>query len=148
LSIKTRIDEDIKVALKSGEKAVVGVLRLLKADMKNREIEARRELEDDELTGVISSSVKRRRESIRLFEQGGRKGLADKESGEIEILLKYLPKQMSEEEIREAVKSVIARLGSPTIKQMGQVMKTVMVDIGQRADGRLVSKVVKELLPA
>lgn len=134
--------------MKSGQKATIGVLRLLKADMKNREIEARRELDDDELTGVISSSVKKRRESIRLFKQGGRQALADKESGEIEILLKYLPKQMSEEEVREIVKSVITRLGSPTIKQMGQVMKTVMVDIGNQADGRMVSNIVKELLSA
>lgn len=147
LSLRIRIDEDIKVALKSGDKATTGVLRLLKASVKNREIELRRELEDDELLGVISSSVKKCRESKRLFERGGRQALADKESGEIKILLKYLPQQMSEEGVREIVKSVIARLDSPSLRQMGQVMKAVMAEVGKRADGQLISKIVKELLP-
>lgn len=148
LSIKTRIDENLITALKSGEKATIGALRLLKASVKNREIEVRHELDDDEMLGVIASSVKKCREAGRLFKQGGRQALAEKEAGEIEVLLKYLPAQMSEEDIREIVKSVIAKLGSPTIRQMGQVMKAVMADVGKRADGQLVSRLVKELLSA
>ena len=144
--MKSRIDEDIKSALKAGDAPTRDVLRMLKSEIKNSEIAAREELDDDSVIGVIAKSVKKRRESVQMYEQGGRQDLADKESREIEILQKYLPEQMSEDEIREKIGAIIGKLESPGMKQMGQVMKDAMKEIGKRGDGSLVSKIVKELL--
>ena len=146
--MKARIEEDLKSAMKGGDTAVRDTLRMLKSEIKNSEIESRSELDDDGVVGIISKSVKKRRESIRMYEQGGRQELADKESREIDILLKYLPEQISEEEIRQRVSEVIGKLDSPGMKQMGKVMKEAMAAVGKGADGALVSRIVKELLQA
>lgn len=146
--MKARIEEDLKSAMKGGDTSVRDTLRMLKSEIKNREIESRSELDDDGVVGIISKSVKKRRESIRMYEQGGRQELADKESREIDILLKYLPEQISEEEIRQRVSEVIGKLDSPDMKQMGKVMKEAMAAVGKGADGALVSRIVKELLQA
>ncbi len=146
--MKSRIDEDIKSAVKAGDTSTRDVLRMLKSEIKNSEIAARRELDDDSVLGVMAKSVKKRRESLRMFEQGGRQDLVEKESREIEILQKYLPRQMSEDEIRKKVSEVIKKFDSPGMKQMGEVMKSAMKEIGKHADGSAVSKIVKELLQA
>lgn len=146
--MKSRIDEDIKSAIKAGDTSTRDALRMLKSEIKNSEIAARRELDDDSVIGVIAKGVKKRRESVRMYEQGGRQDLAEKELREIEILQQYLPEQMSEDEIREKVSGVIKKLDSPGMKQMGEVMKSAMKEIGKRADGGAVSKIVKELLQA
>lgn len=146
--MKARIEEDLKSAMKGGDTSVRDTLRMLKSEIKNSEIESRSELGDDGVVGIVSKSVKKRRESIRMYEQGGRQDLADKESKEIDILLKYLPEQMSEKEIRLRVSEVVGKLDSPGMKQMGQVMKETMAAVGKGADGTLVSKIVKELLQA
>lgn len=134
------------MALKSGDTSTRDVLRMLKSDIINGEIAAGSELDDDGVIGLVAKGVKTRRESVKLYELGGRQDLVDKESREIDILLKYLPEQMSEDEIREKVRAVMEKLGSPGMKEMGQVMKSVMAEIGKRADGSVVSKIVKELL--
>ena len=144
--MKSRIDEDIKSAQKGGDASTRDVLRMLKSEIKNSEIAAREELDNDSVIGVIAKSVKKRRESIQMYEQGGRQDLADKEMREIEILQKYLPKQMSEDEIRAKIGAIVEKLDSPGMKQMGQVMKDAMKEIGKRGDGSLISKIVKELL--
>ncbi len=146
--MKSRIDEDIKSAIKAGDTSTRDALRMLKSEIKNSEIAARHELDDDAVIGVIAKGVKKRRESVRMYEQGGRRDLAEKETREIEILQKYLPQQMSEDEIREKVSEVIKKLDSPGMKRMGEVMKSAMKEIGKRADGSTVSKIVKELLQA
>lgn len=146
--MKARIEEDLKSAMKGGDTAVRDTLRMLRSEIKNSEIESKSELDDDGVVGIVSKSVKKRRESVRMYEQGGRQDLADKESQEIEILLKYLPEQISEQEIRLRVNEVIGKLDSPGMKQMGQVMKETMAAVGKSADGALVSKIVKELLQA
>ncbi len=149
-ALKKRIEGDFKAALKSQDRFALDVLRMIKSEMKNREIEkgAGYTLGDDEVTSVVSSAIKKRRDSIEMFTKGGRQELADKESKEVEFLARYLPQQMGEDELREAVKSVIASMDSPGVKQMGQVMKAVIAEVGKKADGSLVSKVVKELLGA
>lgn len=146
--MKARIEEDLKSAMKGGDTAVRDTLRMLKSEIKNSEIESRSELSDDGVVGIVSKSVKKRRESIRMYEQGGRQELADKEFREIEILLKYMPEQISEEEIRLRVSEVIGKLDSPDMKQMGKVMKEAMAAVGKSSDGALVSRIVKELLQA
>lgn len=144
--MKSRIDEDIKSAIKAGDTSTRDALRMLKSEIKNSEIAAREELDDDSVIGVIAKGVKKRRESMKMYEQGGRQDLVEKESREIEILEKYLPEQMPEDEIREKVGAVIEKLGSPGMKQMGEVMKSAMKEIGKSADGSVISKIVKELL--
>jgi hypothetical protein len=146
--LKARIEADFKVAYKSQDKFATEVLRMVKAEVKNREIEkgAGISLGDDEVIAVVSSSIKKRRDSVEMFTKGGRQELADKEAKEAAFLAQYLPEQMGEDELREKVKSIIAGMDSPGLKQMGLVMKAVIGEVGKKADGSLVSKVVKELL--
>lgn len=148
MSLKERIEGDFKVAFKSQDKFATEVLRMVKAEVKYREIEkgAGAVLGDDEVIAVVSSAIKKRRDAIELYVKGGRQELADKESREAEFLAKYLPAQMGEAELRGKIKAVIGGMGSPSIKQMGQVMKAVMAEVGKQADGALVSRLVKELL--
>lgn len=148
MSLKARIEEDFKAAFKSQDKFAMGVLRMIKAEMKNREIEkgAGYVLGNAEVVAVLSASIKKRRDSVELYKQGGRQELADAESREIELLTRYLPAMMAEDELRARINSVVAGMGSPGAKQMGQVMKAVMADVAGKADGALVSRLVKEAL--
>ncbi len=146
MPLKARIEEDFKAAFKGQDKAAVEVLRMVKSEIKNREIEKKTALDDTEVLAVISSAIKKRRESVEMFTKGNRPELAEKEQQEVEYLTRYLPTQLGEAEIREKVKAVAAAMGNPDIKQMGQVMKGVMAEIGKQADGAVVSRLVKEVL--
>ncbi len=146
MPLKTRIDEDFKAAFKGQDKLAVEVLRMVKSEIKNREIEKKTALDDTEVLAVLSSAIKKRRESVEMFTKGGRPELAEKEQKEVDYLTRYLPVQLGEAEIREKVKAVAAAMGNPDVKQMGQVMKGVMAEIGKQADGATVSRVVKEVL--
>ena len=112
--------------------------------VKNREIEKRSELDEDEVVAVIASEVKKRKDSIEAFKQGHRDDLVQKEEKELAILERYLPKQLSEEPIREIVKKVISGIGATALADFGRVMGLVMLQIQGRADGQVVSKIVKE----
>lgn len=146
MPLKTRIEEDFKAAFKGQDKLSVEVLRMVKSEIKNREIEKKTALDDTEVLAVLSSAIKKRRESVEMFTKGNRPELADKEQKEVDYLTRYLPVQLGEAEIREKVKAVAAAMGNPDIKQMGQVMKGVMAEIGKQADGATVSRLVKEVL--
>lgn len=146
MSLKSRIEEDAKSALKSRDKFALGVLRMVKSEIKNLEIKKRGELDDDSVIGVISSYVKKRREAADIYAKVGRPEVAESETKEIELLQKYLPAQLSDEDLREKIKGVIDELGSPDIKEMGKVMKAAMALIGKSADGKRVNAIVKELL--
>jgi uncharacterized protein YqeY len=150
LSLKDQIESDFKSVFKAQDKFAIGVLRMIKSEMKYREVEkgAGYLLDDAEVLAVINSGIKKRRDSVELYKQGGRPELADNETKEIEYLSRYLPAMMGEDELRGKVKAVIQSMGSPTVKQMGQVMKAVMAEVAGKADGTLVSKVVKEMLSA
>jgi len=121
-------------------------LRLVMAAIKNAEIEKRRELTEEELLAVIAKEAKQRRESIAEFERGGRQDLVDREEAELQILLAYLPEQLSREEIAAQARQIIAEVGAASPAQMGQVMRQLMPLMQGKADGKLVSQVVKELL--
>jgi len=151
------IRDDIKAALvaamKGGDKHTTATLRLVQSAIKNRDIEARtgKAPEDDDalVTEVLQKMVKQRRESIELYEKGGRQELADKEAAEIKLIEAYLPKAMGEEEITAVVKATIAEMGSPTMKDMGTVMKNSMAKLqatGVRVEGKTVSEIVKKQL--
>ncbi len=146
MSLKERLKEDMKAALKAKDKEKLSVIRMLQALIKNAEIDKRGELTDEEIVSLLMKYAKQRRESIELYEKGGRQDLVEKEKRELQIVESYLPKQMSEEEIRELVKKVIEEVGATSLKDMGKVMQAVMPKVKGRADGSLVNKIVRELL--
>jgi uncharacterized protein YqeY len=162
MELKKKIYEDLKKALFEKKDTEVSVLRLLNSSILNKEKEKRYKISlkkdnvadldkasvlgDEEILEVIISEVKKRKEAIIEFEKGNRKDLADKEKKELEILKKYLPEQLSEEEIKELAKEAIKKVGAKEIKDMGKVMAQLMPKVKGRADGSLVSKIVKELL--
>jgi uncharacterized protein YqeY len=143
MSLREKIDEDIKAALKSGAKDKVSALRMLSAALKNKQIDKRRPLTDDEVVETVRSLLKQRKDSIEQFAKGGRQDLVDKETAEVAILEVYLPQQLSRDEIETLVRSAIAESGAQGAKDMGKVMKALMPKLGGRADGKLVSELVK-----
>lgn len=145
MSLFQKIEEDLKLALKSREELTVSTLRFLISAIKNQEIEKQRELTDEEVVQILQKQIKQRRESITAFQSGRREDLALKEKKELEILSKYLPQQLTPKELEEIVKEVIAQLG-PTPKDFGKVMGQVMAKVKGKAEGSLVSQTVKEAL--
>ena len=146
MDLKTRLGEDFKQGLRSGEKLRVSVIRLLTALIKNREVEKRGPLTDAEVLQAVVASCKQRQESIQQFRQGGRQDLADKESTELEILQSYLPKPLTSEELRAVVLEAIREVQATSLKEMGKVMGVLMPRVTGRADGKLVNTLVREAL--
>ena len=142
-----QIQKDITDAMKARDEQRLSTLRMVKAALKNREIDKMSPLDDKESQQVLSTLIKQRKDSIDQFLKGGRKEMADKEAAEIVLIEAYLPKAASDEQIVAGVKAVIAEMGSPTMKDMGAVMKNVMAKFaGARVDGKLVSETVKKQL--
>jgi len=144
-----QIQKDITAAMKAREEQRLSTLRMVKAALKNREIEKMAPLDDKESQQVLSTLIKQRKESVEQFLKGGRKEMADKETAEIALIETYLPKAAAEEQIIAGVKAVIAEMGSPGMKDMGTVMKSVMARFsgaGMRVDGKVVSEAVKKEL--
>ncbi len=144
-----QIQKDIVAAMKSRDEARLSTLRMVKTALKNREIEKMSPLDDKESQQVLSTLIKQRKDSIEQFTKGGRQEMADKEAAEITVIEAYLPKAASEADIIAGVKAVIAEMGSPTVKDMGSVMKNVMAKFasqGMRVDGKVVSDAVKKEL--
>jgi len=149
MSMIEQIQKDITAAMKAREEQRLSTLRMVKSALKNREIEKMAPLDDKESQQVLSTLIKQRKESIEQFLKGGRKEMADKEAAEIVLIETYLPKAASEEQIVAGVKAVIAEMGSPSMKDMGTVMKNVMARFssgGIRVDGKQVSEAVKREL--
>ena len=136
----------LKEALKSRDDLKVSVIRMVKASLKNKEIEKMSSLTDDEILSVLSTLAKQRRESIDLFSAAGRTDLADKETKELEIIQSYLPKQLSPEELNNIIRSAISESGASSLNDLGAVMKVLMPRVKGVADGKLVNQRVKELL--
>jgi uncharacterized protein YqeY len=146
MSLKDKLTEDLKQTIRQGDELGKSTLRLVMAAIKNAEIEKRRELEEGELLAIIAKEAKLRRESIAEFERGGRQDLVDREKAELQILLAYLPEQLSREEIEAQARQIIEEVGATSLAQMGQVMRRLMPLMQGKADGKLVSLVVKDLL--
>jgi uncharacterized protein YqeY len=145
-SLKTRIAEESKQALKGGEKVRLGTLRMLSAAIKNREVELRRELTDDEVTEVAIKESKRRTEAVEAYEQAGREDLAAKERAERDVLADYVPQGLSEEETAALVDEAIAATGATAMSDMGKVMGFVMGRAKGRVDGAKVQAMVRARL--
>ncbi|OGC90993.1 MAG: glutamyl-tRNA amidotransferase [candidate division Zixibacteria bacterium RBG_16_53_22] len=141
-----RLDEDLKTAMKSKDELRVQVLRMIKSDLRYKKIELGRELTDDDVIGVLSSGVKKRRDSIEEYRRGGREDLASSEAAEIAIIQGYLPEQLSDEELTALVDKAVTQTGARTIKDMGAIMKILMPDVRGRADGKAVNAAVRARL--
>jgi uncharacterized protein YqeY len=147
MSLKQQIISDLTASMKAQTAPRTSTLRMVKAAVMNREIEKGGELDDDEMTKLLRSLVKQRRDSVEQYEKGGRPELADKEKTEIEVIEAYLPQAVSREEIETAVAAAIAETGASSMKDMGKVMKAVQTALsGKNADGRTVSEIVKARL--
>ncbi|HKG13945.1 MAG TPA: GatB/YqeY domain-containing protein [Pyrinomonadaceae bacterium] len=149
MSLKERITSDMTAAMKSKEAARLSTLRMVKAAVQNREIEKGGELSDEELTKLLQSLVKQRRDSVEQYEKAERTELAEKERAEIVFIEEYLPRAATREEIEGAVAEAVAETGASSMKEMGAVMKAAQARLaGRNADGRVVSEVVKSKLGA
>lgn len=146
MSLLERFDDDLKEALKASESSKVSVLRMVKAAVKNKQIEKGRELTDDEVVSVLSTMMKQGRESIEQFRRGGRMDLAQNEEREIAILQAYMPQQLSHDEIDRIIHDAISESSAKGAQDIGKVMRIVMPRIKGAADGRYVNQRVKELL--
>jgi len=146
MSIIERLSEDLKKALKAGNKDTISVIRMVKAAIKNREIEKRGALTDDEVNTILVSLTKQRKESIEQFTKGDRQDLVDKENKELLIIQSYLPPQLTEDELKKIIEGAIKEAGAGSEKDMGKVMKIIMPQVKGRADGKLVNELVRKAL--
>jgi uncharacterized protein len=146
MSILDRLTEDMKQAMKSGEKERLGTIRLLRGQIKDASIYQQKELSEEEELAVLTNAAKKRRESIEAFQNAGRTDLVEKESFELKIIQSYLPEQLGPDIIEKIVQEAIQETGAQTIKDLGKVMPVLMAKIKGRADGKLVSQLVKNKL--
>lgn len=146
MSLKQRLLDDMKAAMKNKDKDRLSVIRMLRAAVLNEEKNKGRELNDDEIIEVLSREAKKRREAIPDYEKGGRQDQVDKLKDEIEIVMEYLPEQLSEEEIQQIVRNTIKELGAESMKDMGKVMGKLMTQLKGKADGKVVNKIVRQFL--
>ena len=161
MNLKQQIDQDLISALKSKDELKSSVLRMVKSSIKNKEIALRQapskilgtsqggtpnELDDPTIIDVLSKEIKQRKDSIEQYQSGNRPELAEKEKKEIDIILEYLPEQMSEDKITKIIKDAITKSGASNMADMGKVMGIIMPEFKGKADGTLVSKIVKEKL--
>ncbi len=146
MGLREKIDADTKDALKSGAKEKLSTLRMLNAALKNKQIDKRRSLTEEEVMETVRSLIKQRRDSVEQFAKGGRQDLVDKETAEIGVLEFYLPQQLSREELEAMVRDAVTRTAAQGAKDMGKVMKALIPMVGGRADGKLLSELVKNAL--
>lgn len=146
MKLRSRIQDDIKIAMKASDAARLSALRLSLSAIKNKEIEKRGELADADVIQVLATLIKQRKESIELYTKGGRADLAQKEEAEIAVLQSYLPAALGEAELKVLIVAAIAEAGAAGPKDMGKVMKILVPKVQGRADGKLVSDLVKQQL--
>ena len=145
-----KIKEELNHAIKSNDELIRSTLRMLLASIqgkeKDKQYKEKTGLTEEEIMDIIASEAKKRKDSISEFEKGGRQDLADKEKAELEVLAKYLPEQMSEDEIKKFVEETIEEVGASSMQDFGKIMGPLMPKLKGKADGAIVSKIVKELL--
>lgn len=146
MTLKEQLNEAMKQAMKARDDLRLSAVRMIRSSVKNREIDQKSELDDQGVVEVISTLVKQRRESIRLYQEGNRPELAAKEEAELAVLLGFLPAQLDNAEITELVTRVIRETGASSAKDMGRVMKALTPLTAGRADGKVVSDTVRQLL--
>jgi uncharacterized protein YqeY len=146
MSLLQKLDDDLKLALKASDRLKVSALRMVKAALKNRQIDKRGELSEEDIISVISTLVKQGKESLEQFSKAGRQDLAEKERQELLILQSYLPKQLTTEELDAIIVETLEETSSKGIEDFGKVMRLVMPRVKGAADGKIVNQRVKDLL--
>lgn len=149
MGLSEQIQKDMVEAMRNRSELKLSTLRMVKAALENKRIDKRAPLDEKEAQQILATMIKQRRDSIEQFQKGGRQELADKEAAEITLIEAYLPKAAGEEEIAAAVKTAITEMGSPTMKDMGAVMKNALAKLqagGARVEGKMVSEAVKKQL--
>lgn len=146
MSLKERLMNDLKTAMKTKDKLLKDTVTMVRAAIKQKEVDERRELSEEDVLDIITKQVKQKRSSIEDFKKGGRDDLAEQAENEIELLMNYLPSQLSEEEVEAIVKEAVETTNASTMKDMGKVMGALMPKVKGRADGNLVSQLVKKHL--
>jgi uncharacterized protein YqeY len=146
MSFNDRITEDLKNAIKGKNPVRTSCLRMLKASLKNKQIEKGRELTDEETQAIISSLIRKNKEAIKEFRNGGREDLASKEEEEVRIYYDYLPQQLSQEEIEKTIREIIAELSAVSQKDLGKIMKLAMARMAGKVQGKEVNEIARKLL--
>ena len=146
MSLKQRLAEELKQAMRARDEAALSALRLLKSAITHREIELGSDIDDPEMLRLVEKQLKQRRESAKIYRQAGRSELAEKEEKEASVLQSYLPAQLAPEELERLVDEAIAELGASSMKQMGPVIKAAVAKAQGRAESKAISDVVKRKL--
>jgi uncharacterized protein len=146
MSLESRLMEDLKTSMKSKDTIRKNTITMVRAAIKQKEVDERKKVSDEEVIEIISKQLKEKRNVINEFRKGNREDLVELTEKEIEILIPYLPKQLSEEEVEEIVKNAIKEVNATSMKDIGLVMKTVMPKVKGKTDGNIVSKMVKQNL--
>jgi len=146
MSLKDRLLDDMKSAMKNHDKLKLSVIRMARAAIKNMEIERKIELDDNGVIEVLAKEVKQRRDAIPEYEKAGRNDIVETLNAEIKILMDYLPQQLSPEELTNMIRAVIEKVGAQSAKDMDKVMSELMPKVKGRADGKLVNQIVKDML--
>jgi len=149
MNIPEQIQKDIVEAMRARQEHRLSTLRMVKSALRSKEIDKRAPLDEKEAVAILNTLIKQRKDSVEQFTKGGRQELADKEAAEIVLIESYMPKAAGEEEVTATVRAAIAEMGTPTMKDMGTVMKNAMAKFaasGTRVDGKLVSEIVKREL--
>lgn len=146
MNLSERLNEDMKQAMKSKDKFTLSTIRMVRSTIKYLEIDLKRPLDDSEVLDILSREIKQRKDALQEFEAAGREELAATTKAEIEIIIKYLPEQLSEEEIKVIVQQTIQETGASSKSDMGKLMSALMPKVKGRADGKLVNQVVQQFL--
>ena len=146
MALKDQLMADMKEAMKAHDKDRLAVIRMVRGAIRQQEIDGKKELGDSDVIAVISKEVKMRRDSIEEFKKGDRQDLVEKTQAEIEVLMPYMPAQLSEAEVSELVKAAVEETGAKTQKDMGKVMGKLMPKVKGRADGKMVNNIVRSML--
>ncbi len=146
MSIVDRLNEDMKAAMKRGDRERVNAIRQLRAQLLNTRIELGRDLNDEDAIAVLTNAAKKRKEAIEMYRQGGRQDLVEKEQAELAVIQEYLPAPLSSEELEKLVEETIREVGATSMKDMGRVMGSLMPRVRGRADGKEVQALVRSKL--
>ncbi|WP_300366355.1 GatB/YqeY domain-containing protein [Hydrogenimonas sp.] len=146
--LKERLQADLKTAMKEKDTFKRDVIRFVMSAIKQIEVDERKELSDADIEAILVKQIKQRNDAIEQFREGGRQDLVEKNEKELEILRSYLPEPMSDDEVREILKEIIAETGAAGMKDMGRVMGAAKAKIGSRAEGKVINQIAKELLNA
>lgn len=146
MTLKNRLAEDMKTAMKEKNSDLKSVVTLIRSAVKQKEVDERVELADDDIIDLISKQFKQRKDALVEFEKAGREDLINQTNSEIEILCSYLPQQLSDEELEEIVAKVITNVGAQSMKDMGKIMGKVLPEVKGRADGKRINEIAKKIM--